>query len=101
MVTDNDFIVEIKNVSTSSQIVINCYGQDIEIDALMLIKDDVESILSDLKIPTVLKDRLAVVMFDENTSLNDKRIEVRKLKKDGLDRRSIKMFLKILDYMEQ
>ena len=67
----------------------------------MLIKDDVESILSDLKIPTVLKDRLAVVMFDDNTSLNDKRIEVRKLKKDGLDRRSIKMFLKILDYMEQ
>ena len=101
MVTDTDFIVEIKNVSTSSQVVINCYGQDIEIDALMLIKDDVESILSDLKIPTVLKDRLAVVMFDEETSLNDKRIEVRKLHKEGLDRRSIKMFLKILDYMEQ
>ena len=67
----------------------------------MLIKDDVESILSDLKIPTLLKDRLAVVMFDEETSLNDKRIEVRKLHKEGLDRRSIKMFLKILDYMEQ
>jgi alpha-glucosidase (family GH31 glycosyl hydrolase) len=101
MVTDTDFIVEIKDVSTSSQIVINCYGQDIEIDALMLIKDDVESILSDLKIPTILKDKLAIVMFDENTTLNDKRIEVRKLKREGLDRRSIKMFLKILDYMEQ
>ena len=101
MVTDTDFVVEIRDVSSGSQITINCYGQDIEIDALMLIKDDVESILSDLKIPTVLKDRLAVVMFDENTTLNDKRLAVRKLRKDGLDKRSIKMFLKILDYMEQ
>ena len=100
LVTDSDFIVEIRNVNTKSQITINCYGQDIEIDALMLIKDDIEGILSDLKIETVLKDELAKIIFNEETSLNAKRISVKKLKKKGLDRRTIKIFLRLLDYME-
>jgi len=100
LVTDSDFIVEIQNVSTKSQVVINCYGQDIEIDALMLIKDDIEGILSDLKIETKLKDELAKIIFNDELSLNEKRISVRKLKKKGLDKRSVKIFLRLLEYME-
>jgi alpha-glucosidase (family GH31 glycosyl hydrolase) len=100
LVTDSDFVVEIKDVSTRSQITINCYGQDIEIDALMLIKDDIEDILSDLKIETKLKDDLAKIVFNEELSTSEKRISVRKLKKKGLDRRSVKIFLRLLEYME-
>ena len=98
--TDTDFIVYVNDISTSSQLVINCYGEDIEIDSLKLIKDDIDSILSDLKIYTVLKDDIAKIVFDEELSLGKKRIAIRKLKRKGLDSRSVKVFLRLLEYME-
>ena len=99
-VTETDFIVYIKEASTSSQLVINCYGEDIEIDSVKLIKDDIDSILFDLKIPTILKDEIAFVVFNDELSLGKKRIAIRKLKRKGLDPRSVKIFLRLLDYME-
>ena len=98
--TETDFIVFIRNIKTSSQLTINCYGKDIEIDSLKLIKDDIDSILYDLKINTVIKSDIADIVFNENLALNKKRIAIKKLKKKGLDPRSIKVFLRLLDYME-
>ena len=98
---DNDFVIEIKDVSTTSQLTINCQGSDIEIDALMLINDDIDSILSDLKVPTNLKDTIAKILFSEELSISKKRIEIRKLKRKKLDRRSIKIFLKLIEYMSE
>ena len=99
--TDNDFIVKIKNVNTTSQIVINCYGEDIEIDSIKLLKDDIDSILFDLKINTILKDDIAQIMFSEEIPLGKKRIAIKKLRRKGLDPRSVKIFLKLLEYVEQ
>ena len=98
--TETDFIVNIKDVSTKSQLVVNCYGNDIEIDSVKLIKEDIESILFDLKIYTNIKDEIAAIVFNEELSLGKKRIAIRKLKRKGLDPRSIKIFLRLLDYME-
>ena len=98
-VTETDFIVIVKDFNTQNQLVVNCYGKDIEIDALKLIKDDVESILSDLRINTKLKDLIADIIFSDLT-LRKKRIAIKKLKKKGLDPRNIKVFLKLLEYME-
>ena len=99
-VTETTFIVYIKNVSTRSQLTINCYGKDIEIDSVKLIKDDIDSILFDLKISTVLKDNIAAIVFNEQTPLSKKRIAIRRLKSKGLDPRSVKAFLRLLEYME-
>ena len=99
-VSETDFIVNLKNINTKSQLVINCNGKDIEIDNLKLIKDDIDSIISDLKINTVLKDSVASIVFNENLSLGKKRIAIRKLKRKGLDARSVKIFLRLLEYME-
>ena len=99
-VTETDFIIDIKNISTSSQVVINCYGKDIEIDNLKVINDDIKGILMDMKISTLLKDRVAKIMFDEKLQFNKKRIAIRKLKRQGLDSRNVKIFLKLLEYME-
>ena len=96
---DNDFVVEVKNVPTYVQLVINCEGKDIEIDTLMLINDDIDSILSDLKVPTKLKDEIARVLYDKDLPYNKKRIEVKKLKKKGLDKRSIKIFMRLIEHM--
>lgn len=98
--TDTDFIINIKDISTASQVVVNCYGQDIEIDNLKVINDDIKGILINMKINTLLKDNVAQIMFDDELSYNKKRIAIRKLKKKGLDQRSIKIFLKLLEYME-
>ena len=98
--TETEFIVYIKNVSTRSQITVNCYGKDIEIDSVKLIKDDIDSILFDLKISTILKDDVAAIVFSDTLSLAKKRIAIKKLKKKGLDPRSIKIFLRLLEYME-
>lgn len=97
--TETDFIVTVKDFNTQNQLVVNCYGKDIEIDALMLIKDDVESILYDLRINTKLKDDIANIIFSD-LPLRKKRIAIKKLKKKGLDARNIKVFLKLLEYME-
>ena len=97
--SETDFTVIVKDFNTSSQLVVNCYGEDIEIDALNLIKDDIESILFDLKINTKLKDNIASIIFSD-MNLSKKRIAIRKLKRKGLDSRNIKVFLRLLDYME-
>ena len=97
---DTDFVIEVKNVSTLGQLTINCSGTDIEIDALMLINDDIDSILSDLKVPTNLKDTIASILFSD-LPVNKKRIEIRKLKRKGLDARSIKIFLRLIEYMSE
>ena len=98
--TETSFIVYIKNINTKDQLSINCYGEDIEIDSIKLIKDDIDSILYDLKISTALKDEVAAIVFDDKQSLAKKRILIRKLKRKGLDPRSVKAFLRLLDFME-
>ena len=95
-----DFIVEIKDCPTVGQLTINCKGKDIEIDAMRLINDDVNSILMDLQIDTYLKEDIAKIMFGE-LPLNKKRIEIRKLKKVGLSKEYINLFLRLLEYISE
>lgn len=96
----NDFIVEVKDISTIGQLTINCKGKDIEIDAIRLINEDIENILGDLKIETLLKEKIDAVLFGD-LPIKKKRIAVRKLRKDGLEKEFIKLFLKLLEYVEQ
>lgn len=99
-VDDNDFIVEVKGVDTKKQLNINCLGNNIEIDAVRIINEDINEIISDLKIDTLLKERLAAIIFSD-MPMNKKRIAVRKLKNAGLDEIFIKMFIKLLEYIEE
>ena len=97
-VEGNDFVVEVRNVPTIGQLTINCKGKDIEIDAVRLINDDIDSILMDLKIDTYLKEEIAGIAFGD-LSIDKKRIEIRKLKKKGLSKEYINLFLRLLDYI--
>src|SRR5574344_142295 len=96
-----DFIVEIKNARTIGQITINCKGKDIEIDAVRIINKEIEQILSDLQIETVLKEKIDEILFDENMPINKKRIAIRKLSRIGLKPEFIKLFLKLLEYIKE
>ena len=93
-----NFIAEIKDVPTVGQLSISCKGKDIEIDALRLINEDIERIISDLQISTEMKEKIDKILFGEEP-IKKKRIAIRKLGKLGLDKKFIKMFLKLLEYI--
>ncbi|MCI8498888.1 MAG: DUF5110 domain-containing protein [Bacilli bacterium] len=97
---DQDFIVETPLVSTEEQLSINCKGKDIEIDAVRLINEDIDRIISDLKIPTRLKEKISDIIFSED-DIKKKRIAIRKLATQGLGDIFIKMFLKLLEYVNE
>ena len=95
---DNDLIVELKDIPSVGQLVLNVKGKDIEISAVRLINDDIDSILMDLKINTFIKERISSIVFS-NLPISKKRIEIRKLRRDGLSKDHTKLFLKLLDYI--
>lgn len=97
---DQDFVVETEPVSTSEQLSINCKGKDIEIDAVRLINEDIDTIITDLIIPTNLKEKIAEIIFSKE-EIKKKRIGIRKLERVGLDETFVKMFLKLLDYISE
>jgi len=97
---DEDFVVETTMVSSKAQLSINCKGKDIEIDAVRIINDDIETIIQDLNISTNMKEKIAEIMFS-NEDIKKKRIKIRKLKSFGLNDVFIKMFLKLLEYVSE
>ena len=99
-IEDNDFVVEVNKVNTIGQLTIMCRGKDIEIDAVRLINEDINSILMDLQIKTYLKEKIADIIFSD-LPIKKKRIAIRKLRRDLLSREYINLFLKLLEYIEQ
>ena len=99
-VEDNDFIVEINDISTVGQLTINCKGKDIEIDAVHVVNEDVDEILSDLQIETTLKEKIAEILFNDEYTYREKRMMIMKLKKYNLDKSFINLFKKILEYIQ-
>lgn len=99
-VDGNDFVVEVIDAQTTKQISINCKGQDIEIDAERIINEDIDSIISDLQIETSLKENIAAIIFSD-LEIKKKRIEIRKLRRKGLSRMHIKMFIRLLEYIAE
>ncbi len=98
-VEDTDFVVEVNDVPTIGQLTINCKGKDIEIDAVNLINEDIDSIISDIPIETTVKEQINAIMFG-SLPIKKKRIEIRKLKKQKIDDLFIRLFLKLLEYVE-
>lgn len=99
-IDDTDFIVEVNNVDVFRQLTINCKGTDIEIDAVRLVNDDIDMILSDLQIETSLKEKISDAMFSDEP-IKKKRIAIRKLRRAGLDSSFVKLFLNLLEYINQ
>ena len=99
-VDGQDFIVEVKDVPTVGQLSLSCKGKDIEIDAVRIINEDIERIISDLQISTKMKEKIDSILFSSEPN-KKKRIEIRKLAKKGLDKKFIKMFLRLLEYIDE
>lgn len=96
---NTSFFVEVENVPTTSQLTVICKGNDIEISAERIFMEDIESIISDLPIKTEMKEKIAAIL-NSNISVKKKRIEIRKLEGKDLERKFIKLFLKLIEYLE-
>ena len=95
-----NFIVEVKNIPTfGHQLTVNCKGTNIEIDAVRLVNNDIEGILSDLQIKTEQKEQIDKIMFSD-LSIRKKRIAVRRLQNKKLEKKFIQLCLKLLEYVE-
>ncbi len=99
-VDENDFIVEVNNIPSLAQTTINCKGKDIEIDASKVFNEDIESIIEDIQVSTKLKEAVAAILFSD-IKIKKKRIGIRKLKKKGLDKEFIRMFLNLLEHIKE
>ena len=95
-----DFVVEVNSVPTVGQLTVTCKGKDIEIDAVRLINEDIERIISDLQISTKMKEKIDNILFSD-LPISKKRIEIRKLSRVGLDKKFVKMFLRLLEYIKE
>ena len=96
----NDLIVELDNISTSTSCVIAIQSDGIiENSTERLINDDIKGILEDIEIETILKEKLDTILFG-NLPIQKKRIAIRKLKRDKLEPKFIKMFINLLEYIE-
>ena len=98
-----DLIVEVDDVPTNAQLTITCSGEDIEIEASRIISEDVISIISDLPIKTIVKQRIDDIMFSNSLDFKKKRIEIRKLAhgKNYIERKYIDLLLKLLEYINE
>ena len=96
---NTSFVVEVLDVPTTAQLTVICKGRDIEISAERIFMDDIESIISDLQINTIMKEKIDEIL-NRNESIKKKRIAIRKLEAQGLERKFIRLFLKLLEYLD-
>jgi len=99
-ISDNDFIIELEDAPTTSQLTITISGKGLNIEATRFVNDEIDEIISDLQIPTSQKLQIADIIFS-NEEIKKKRINVRRMKRKGIDPIFIKMFLKLLEYMAE
>lgn len=97
---NNSLVVKIENVPTVMPLKIKCSGENAEINPLHLMNDNLDEIIQDLKIETKLKDKLNLILFTKE-DVKKKRIKIKKLKRLGLDTKTINMFLRLLEYVEE
>ena len=96
----SDFIIEMNDVPTIGDLALDCKGNGLEITAVQIINEDIETIISDLQIETEMKEKIDNILFGE-LPLKKKRIEIRRLGKKGLEQKYITLFLKLLEYVGQ
>ena len=94
----NDLVIDVNGVSSGTSIVVTVSGDNLENSTLKVINDDIRGILEDLEIETLVKADIDEVLFSD-LPIKKKRIQIRKLKKKGLEPKFIKMFLKLLEYI--
>ena len=70
------------------------------IETISVINKEIEGILDDLEIETIIKESVDEIIFSD-LSINKKRIGLRKLRRQGLEPKYINMFISLLEFINQ
>lgn len=97
-VLGNDLIIKLEDINPYNSLEINIIGINIEIETINVINEEIEGILDDLEINTILKEKIDAIIFSD-LSVKKKRIGLRKLRKDGLELKYINMFIGLLEFI--
>ena len=96
----DDFIIRIDNAIVGRDINVNIKGTNILVGSDIIINEEIKNILFDLEIKTSLKEELDKILFSD-LEVRKKRIKIRKLKRKGLDKKYINVFINLLEYIEK
>ncbi len=96
----DDFIINIEGLIVGRELTINIKGNNTFINYVTYINEEIKEILYDLEIDTKLKEEIDSILFS-NLDIKKKRIQIRKLKRVGLDKKYIKIFIYLLEYIQK
>ena len=96
----NDLLIKLEDINVYESIEINIIGKNIEIETISVINEEIQGILDDLEIKTVLKEQIDDIIFSD-LAINKKRIGLRKLRRQGLEPKFINMFIGLLEFIER
>lgn len=97
---NKDMIIKLENINVYSTVEVNIIGQNLEIETESVINEEIEGILYDLEINTILKYKINDIIFSD-LPIKKKRIALRKLRKDKLEPKYINMFIGLLNFIEK
>ena len=78
----------------------NIKGIDTIVSSVVLVNEEIKEILYDMSINTNLKEELDRILFSD-IEIRKKRIQIRKLKRKGLENKYIKIFINLLEYIQK
>lgn len=100
IIEKNDLLLELKDINIYEPLEVLLLGNNLEIENISVINKEIEGILDDLEIETVIKEKIDKIIFSD-LSINKKRIGLRKLRKQGLEPKYINMFISLLEFISQ
>lgn len=100
IIEKNDLLLELKDINVYEPLEVLLLGNNLEIENISVINKEIEGILDDLEIETVIKEKIDKIIFSD-LSINKKRIGLRKLRKQGLEPKYINMFISLLEFISQ
>lgn len=100
IVEKNDLLLELKDINVYEPLEVLLLGNNLEIETISVINKEIEGILDDLEIETIIKESVDEIIFSD-LSINKKRIGLRKLRRQGLEPKYINMFISLLEFINQ
>ena len=94
-----DLIIKLENIYVYNNLEVYILGTNLEIEIENVINEEIEGILYDLEINTILKNKIDSIIFSD-LSIKKKRIGLRKLRKEKLEPKYINMFIGLLDFIK-
>ena len=98
-VEKKDLIIKLDNINLYTKVEVEIIGKNLEIEIENVINEEIEGILYDLEVETILKYKIDDIIFSDKP-IKEKRIALRKLRKEQLEPKYINMFIGLLEFIQ-